>query len=384
MDPGAVLFVNENLGGHASMHLSLREALPEVHPGLDADFIDVPGSGHVPAGARRAAAGARSARPRPAPAALPARAERGARRRLRPWCLPARARPDVLHMYTQSIALLQRGPAAVAAVRRLDRRDLPPGRVPPAPSPARPASPRRRCASRSASSAGSTPRPRSLVAQSEWVADCLAAGVRDRPGSHPGHPVRADRLWARSRACRQPDGLPEVTFVGATLDRKGGDAVAPGVPRAPPGPVRAQPRHPRRRRSPSPASGCTGLRARRPAAARAARPHRRCSRSRPRWTTRPYSRARGDARPVSRWWRPGSGRCPRWWRTASTGLLVTHDDATLATAIGTLLDDPARVDGDGRGRAGAVRAVYDARVTTRQLLDVLTEARERFSTLVPA
>ncbi|MEO9324222.1 glycosyltransferase family 4 protein [Nocardioides sp. C4-1] len=44
-----VLFVNENIGGHASVHTHLRRALVD-HPDVEADFIDVP----PPSGLRRA------------------------------------------------------------------------------------------------------------------------------------------------------------------------------------------------------------------------------------------------------------------------------------------------------------------------------------------
>ena len=36
-----VLFVNENIGGHATVHHHLRRAL-EAHPEVEADFLDVP------------------------------------------------------------------------------------------------------------------------------------------------------------------------------------------------------------------------------------------------------------------------------------------------------------------------------------------------------
>jgi glycosyltransferase involved in cell wall biosynthesis len=71
-------------------------------------------------------------------------------------------------------------------------------------------------------------------------------------------------------------------------------------------------------------------------------------------------------------------------RDGVTGLLVAHDDADLAAAIGSLLADPARVE--AMGAAGRERVIerYDAHVTTSRLLDILTEARERFAELVPA
>ena len=76
------------------------------------------------------------------------------------------------------------------------------------------------------------------------------------------------------------------------------------------------------------------------------------------------------------------GALPEMVQDGVTGLLVTHDDVALARAIGSLLDDPARAAAMGAAGRARLEAVYDARVTTRQLLDVLTEARERFPSLV--
>ena len=44
--PLRALFVNENLGGHASMHLYIRQALADV-PELEGDFVDVPRAGWI-------------------------------------------------------------------------------------------------------------------------------------------------------------------------------------------------------------------------------------------------------------------------------------------------------------------------------------------------
>ena len=42
--PLRVLFVNENLGGHATMHQALRGVL-NGHPEVSAEFLDVPAPG---------------------------------------------------------------------------------------------------------------------------------------------------------------------------------------------------------------------------------------------------------------------------------------------------------------------------------------------------
>ena len=65
-----------------------------------------------------------------------------------------------------------------------------------------------------------------------------------------------------------------------------------------------------------------------------------------------------------------------------TGLLVAHDDVELGHAIGALLDDPQRAASMGAAGRERTARIYDARLTTSRLLDVLTEARDRFPALV--
>jgi hypothetical protein len=71
-------------------------------------------------------------------------------------------------------------------------------------------------------------------------------------------------------------------------------------------------------------------------------------------------------------------------RDGRTGVLTTHDDAALAAAIGSLLDDPVRAEAMGAAGRDHFDDVYDARITTRQLLDVLTEARDGHTAAVAA
>ena len=105
VNPGRVVLVNENLGGHASMHLFLRDALAEVDPGLETEFVDVPSAGTL----RRLVA---AQLPVLGPLDLdlhPLRlqlAQSNVARRLVRRTVASYGPPDVLHMYTQSIALL--------------------------------------------------------------------------------------------------------------------------------------------------------------------------------------------------------------------------------------------------------------------------------------
>jgi glycosyltransferase involved in cell wall biosynthesis len=349
-----------------------------VHPGLDATFIDVPSSGQV----RRAVA---ARLPVLGPLDLdlhPLRFQLAqsevARRLMRRACPPGR-RPDVLHVYTQSVALrsvdlLRSLPTVVStdATYLQGAYHLPHRR------PTRFTSSAVRVSQvfeRRVYAAATL-----VVAQSEWVADCLhrAYGIdRDRIRTIPfglnvgPPPVRIE-----------PDGLPEITFVGSTLDRKGGsrllrvfrehlrdrcvlnlvtrDAVEPepgvrvhgdfdpGDPRLPELLARTAVFAFPTEMDNSPYSVLEAMRA-------------------------------GVAVVATR-----VGALPEMVQDGTTGLLVTHDDVTLATAIGALLDDPVRAEAMGAAGRARFEAVYDARVTTRRLLDVLTEARDRFSVMVPA
>lgn len=377
MDPGAVLFVNENLGGHASMHLSLRESLPAVHPGLDARFIDVPPAGYV----RRALS---AQLPLLAPLDLdlhPFRFQLAesevARRLVRRAC--ETARPDVLHVYTQSIALrsidLLR---AVPSVVSTDATFLQGAFHLPHRRPTRYTSSAVQVAQRFERRvyAAAT----RLVAQSEWVADCLerAYGIaRERIrvvpfGLNDGpEPRRA-----------VSEGLPEVTFVGATLQRKGGERL-----------LRVFREHLRdrcvlnlvTRETVAPEPGVRVISDFEPGDPRLPDLLARTSvfAFPTEMDNSPYcvleAMRAGVAVVATR-----VGALPEMIEHGTSGLLVTHDDQDLAAAIGSLLDDPVRTAAMGRAARARFEAVYDARRTTRQLLDVLTEAREAFPAVAAA
>lgn len=378
VDPGRALLVNENLGGHASMHLFLRDALAEGHADVDVEFVDVPRAGLL----RRAVA---MQLPVLGPLDLdlnPLRLQltqsEVARRQVR-RVVASGGPPDVLHLYTQSIALLSTDMLrSFPSVVSTDATWLQGAYHLPHRRPTRFTSSALRVTQifeRRVYAAATL-----LVAQSEWVADSLRRGygvAEDRIRVIPfgltlgPEPVRRD-----------PEGLPEVTFIGATLDRKGGwrllrvfrehlrgrcvlnlvtrDEVAPE-----PG-VRVlndfEPGDPR----------LPGLLARTSVFAFPTE-----------MDNSPYSvlEAMRAGIPVVA---TRVGALPEMVDDGVTGLLVAHDDVELARAIGALLDDPQRVAAMGAaGRERTVR-LYDARVTTSRLLDVLTEARQRFPALVGA
>jgi glycosyltransferase involved in cell wall biosynthesis len=370
--PGRVVFVNENLGGHASMHLFLRDALADVQPAIDAEFVDVPALGRLP----RAATA-------PVPVLGPLDldlhalrfqlAESEVTRRLLRAHLAAHGRPDVLHVYTQSIALrsvdlLAAMPSVVATDATLLQQayHLPRRR----PTRFTPASVRvAQLFERRVYAAATL-----LVAQSEWVASSLrrAYAVADdrirlvRFGLTVGPPPR-----------RRPAAPPEITFVGSTLERKGGTrllrvfrerfrdrAVLNLVTRdevaAEPGVRVLSDFEPGDRRLPE-------LLARTSVFAFPTE-----------MDNSPYSvlEAMRAGVPVVA---TRVGALPEMVEDGVTGRLVAHDDAELAAAIGGLLADPVRAEAMGAAGRARVEARFDARRTTRDLLEVLGEARQRFA-----
>lgn len=368
MDPGQVVFVNENLGGHASMHLFLRTALADAHPGIDARFYDVPKSGPV----RRVLA---AQLPVLGPLDLdlhPLRfqlAQSEVTRRLLRRVLPEDGVPDVLHLYTQSIALRSVDLlASIPSVVSTDATFLQGAFHLPYRRPTRFTASAVRAAQafeRRVYDAATL-----LVAQSEWVADSLRRAYGIDPERIRVIPFG---LTVDGPPVRRPADLPEITFVGATLDRKGGyrllrvfrerlrgrcvlnlvtrDQVAPepgvrvhadfqpGDPRLPELLARSSVFAFPTEMDNSPYSVLEAMRAGVPVVA-----------------TR-------------------VGALPEMVEDGVSGLLVAHDDAELAAAIESLLADPARVETMGAAGRARVEDRFDARITTSRLLDVLTEAR---------
>lgn len=368
LNPGRVLFVNENLGGHASMHLYLREALGELEPELRADFLDVPPSGPL----RRAWAARVPLLGRLDLDLQPLRFQLAqsevVRRRLR------RAAPyDLLHLYTQSIALRSiEALASHPSVVSTDATFVQGAFHLPYRRPTRFTGSAVRLAQRVERRVYEA--ATIVVAQSEWV----AASLRDAYGV-PGARIRVIPFGLSVGPPPQrfePAGPPEVTFVGSTLDRKGGhrllrafrghlrgrcvlnvvtrdaigpepgvrvhDDFTPGDPRLPELLARTAVFAFPTEMDNSPYSVLEAMRAGLPVV-----------------TTR-------------------VGALPEMVLDGVNGLLVAHDDDALAGAIGGLLDDPERAGTMGMAGRRRVEDVYDARRTTGQLLDVFAEAQDRF------
>ena len=369
-DPGRVLLVNENLGGHAAMHLYLRDALAEIAPEVDATFLDVPPSGILRriCSARVPVIGELDLDLQPLRFQL-AQSET-VRRQL------ARVGPyDVLHLYTQSIGLrsikrLAAGPSVVSTDATLAQGAF----HLPYRKPTRFTGAAVRVSQhfeRKVYAAATL-----VVAQSEWTAESLrsAYGVpADRVRVVPfglsvgAAPVRVD-----------PPGLPEVTFVGSTLARKGGTRL-----------LRAFRQHLQGRcvlnlvtRDPLPPE--PGVNVYADFTPGDPRLPELLARSAvfafpTEMDNSPYAvlEAMRAALPVVA---TRVGAVPEMVVDGLNGLLVPHDDDALAAAIGALLDDPETAAAMGRAGRTRVEEVYSATRTTAQLVEVLAEARARFRT----
>ncbi|MGH9015222.1 MAG: glycosyltransferase family 4 protein [Acidimicrobiia bacterium] len=367
--PLRVLFVNENLGGHATMHQALRGVL-NGHPEVSAEFLDVP----APGLARRLAAA-------PVPGLIRLDADLQSLRYQLAQSLQARSLlrralrerdRDVIHAYSQNAVLtsstdLRARPSVVStdstAVENAYR--LPyrkPGRF--TPHSARLSARIERRVFDAATL---------VVAHSEWTARSLrdVHGLGDdRLRVIPFGIVPFDAPPRRERDPR------EITYVGSTMSGKGGWRL-----------LRVYRKAFRRR--------CTlNLVTREPVAPEpGVRVFADFSPGDPRMVRllgetsvfalpteidrSPYSvlEAMVAGVPVVA---TRAGAIPEMVADGVTGLLVDPDDDALAAAIGRLLDDDALRH--QMGTAGRERAVacFDARRTTVSLLDVLEESRARF------
>ncbi|HEX2042545.1 MAG TPA: glycosyltransferase family 4 protein [Acidimicrobiales bacterium] len=209
-----VLFVNENLGGHGALHLHLRRALLAEHPDVAAHFVDVPPPGlarrvaslPIPGLARFDA----DLQPLRAQVALSATVARTLARVARDY--------DVVHVYSQNAGLLSGGILrSVPAVVSTDTTNLINAYQLPYRAPGPGTAPSLRPAmflERRVFDAATL-----VVAQSEWAAREL-----ERYGV-PRHRMRVIPFGITVdpiATARPGPGPPRVTFVGTTMDRKGG------------------------------------------------------------------------------------------------------------------------------------------------------------------
>ncbi len=219
-----VLFVNENIGGHATVHTHLRATLAEQHPEVDAEFIDVP----PPRGLRRVV-GAQlpglarldlDLQPLRAQLALSEWVRRRVRVRLRPG--HGNGPVDVLHVYTanaglRSVPLIAALPSVVStdATNVTNASRLP--YRPPTRFTATMVRVSQRIERRVYDAATF------VAASTSWVADSLSTdyAVPDERLRLLPFGIRAPDFGPGPAPGTASDGLPRVVFVGRQLERKG-------------------------------------------------------------------------------------------------------------------------------------------------------------------
>gem|GEM_PF-661181 len=218
--PLRVLFLNEALGGHTTVHHNLRVEL-QAHPDVDATFVDVPSAGV----ARRILGGAV-----PGLADLdldlqPVRAQLAAAAVARRLLQSAGDRFDVWHIYTANAALLSsdllsRHPSVVTTdTTNVHNATRLPYRSPTKYSRVNAAivKPLERRVLKAADT---------VVANSVWAADSMRSdyGLADSQIRLIRFGISAprDRGFDQQAPGLDPtDALPKVTFVGRQLERKG-------------------------------------------------------------------------------------------------------------------------------------------------------------------
>ena len=211
-----VLFVNENIGGHATVHLHLERALG-AHPEIEPEFLHVP-----PPGLGRRLVGARIPPLDRFDADLkPLRAELALSMHVRRRLAAALARCDVAHVYTHNAALLSaRALESVPTVVSLDTTNAQNAFLLPY---RRPTGWTRRLLPMTMRLEQRVYDAATLVvANSEWAAGSLR---RDY-----GVPPEKIRIVPFGIAMPEPpaeaparEGLPRIVFVGRSLERKGGN-----------------------------------------------------------------------------------------------------------------------------------------------------------------
>jgi len=208
------LFVNENMGGHATMHMAIRSALsgyPEVRP----QFLDVPNAGFVRKLGAVSIPGL--AREDFDLQALRIQLSNSAHveRRLRNWRNPY----DVLHVYSQNVALLSsKALATRPSVVATDSTGEQGARI----------LPERRVGKGTNSRIAFTKRFEKrayesatlVIAQSEWAAKSLRA---DYDVDDSRIRIIPFGISVHDALPHTPKALPQITFIGTRLSRKGGD-----------------------------------------------------------------------------------------------------------------------------------------------------------------
>jgi glycosyltransferase involved in cell wall biosynthesis len=369
--PLRVLFVNENLGGHATMHLAIGRAL-EAMPEVSARFLHVPRPGLT-----RKLLGAEI----PGLAVHDADLQPLRNQLAQSWWVRRRLRAlaptvDVVHVYTQNAALLSsRDLRRHATVVSTDATVAQHATMLPYRYPGRGTDFRVRVTRplESRVYGGAT----LVVAQSEWAATSLHDGygvpdakLRRIPfGITMGEPVP-----------RHDPDPPEITFIGQSLRRKGGSRLIEMFRR------RLSGRCVLNVVTPEPVPAVDGMRVFADIVPGDERLRVLLARTAvlvfpSEIDTFGYAvvEAMAEGTPVVA---VANAALPELVDHGVTGLLVAHDgaDEHLCAAIEELLDDPDRRRAMGVAARKKALARYDASTTTAQLVDVLREAVIRHRT----
>lgn len=214
-----VLFVNENIGGHASVHAHLRAAL-RAHPEVEAEFLDVPG----PSWARRLVGAQVPGLARLDLDLQPARAQLALSQWVRRTVLPRLGEFDAVHVYTANAGLrLSTELAAMPTVVSVDATNVTNSTRLPYRRPTKftPVTSRfiRRFDQRVYDAATL------VVANTTWVAESLRCdyGVTDDRLRVLPFGVMAPAFGPGAAPGTRRAGLPQLVFVGRQLERKGGN-----------------------------------------------------------------------------------------------------------------------------------------------------------------
>lgn len=368
--PLRVLFVNENAGGHVTMHRAIRETIT-AHPDVVATFLDLPRPGLVRRVARAPLPGLARLDLDGAPLRDQLVTSFVARRLLARLA----GSYDVLHVYTQHAALLSaRQLAASPSILATDATGRQVSRLLPYRRPTRwtPLQDALRRPFERRAYAGAT----FVVGKSNWCNRSLSEEYQVPPVKLRripyGIPVPPGPVHHTARRAR-----PTVTFIGRTLDRKGGDRLLrvhreriadlcdlnivthDDVPSAPgvrvlrdfePGDLRLP-----------------GLLAATDVLAFPSEVD-----------TFGYAalEAMSMGVPVVA---TRLNALPEVVQDGVTGVLIDPDDAQLACALERLLIDDGERERMGRAARRRVEMHFDARATTATLVDLVHEAYSRFS-----
>ncbi len=363
-----VLFINENIGGHRSMHMHI-EAAVRSDSRIDATFIDVPPAGLL----RRIAAVQIPGLARRDLDLQPLRYQLGQSAWVRSRLARCARDFDVLHLYTQNVALLSaRFLRSRASVISTDATGTGGSYRHPYRHPTSHTAARVRVMRRFEDPAMHA--ATLVVAQSDWAARSL----RDEYGipderlrvipfgiTLPG-PVR--RI--------SPPGLPEVTFTGTSLRRKGGLVLLEAYDRYLRGRV-ALNLITRDRVDERPGVTVFGSLAPGDRLLEQILSRTAVFAFPSTMDTFGYAVLEAMAAGVAVVAAP-TAAVPEIVIDGETGLLVPPNPKAFADAILRLVDDaPARTAMGDAGRR-RVEEKFDARVTTAALLAVIDEAAERF------